>query len=65
MLVGPEGGRRANRGDPLEEAGPLSGRGGAGEYCVVEGLWGIEAVGAGGVWVRVFPGAMGCEVALP
>ena len=43
LLVGPDGGLGAQVRDPLEEAGSLTGGGGAGQDGVFEGLRGLQA----------------------
>ena len=43
LLVGPDRGLRAQVRDPLEEAGSLTGGGGAGQDGMFEGLRGLRA----------------------
>ena len=58
LLVTPEGGVRPYRGYPLKEVGSLNRRGGAGEYGVLKGLGGREAIRAGRVRIWVLPGGV-------
>jgi len=53
LLVGPDRGLGGQVRDPLEEAGSLTGGGGAGQDGMFEGLWGLRAEQAGGIGIRV------------
>jgi len=54
-LVGPDRGLRGQVSDLLEEAGSVTGRGGAGEDGMFEGQPGLRAQGTGGVSIRIVP----------
>jgi len=53
--LGPDWGLRSQVRDRLEEAGSLTGGGGAGQDGMFEGLWGLRAQRAGRVGIRVVP----------
>jgi len=55
LLVGPDWGPGGQVRDPLEEAGSLAGRGGAGQDGMFEGLWGLRAQRAGRVGIGIVP----------
>ena len=55
LLVGPDWGFWSQVRDPLEEAGSLTGGGGAGKDGMFEGLRGLEAQRAGRVGIRIAP----------
>jgi len=55
LLVGPDRGLGGQVRDPLEEAGSLTGGGGAGQDGMFEGLRSLLAERAGRVGIRVVP----------
>jgi len=55
LLVGPDRGLGGQVCDRLEEAGSLTGGGGAGEDGMFEGLPGLRAQRAGRVGIRIAP----------
>ena len=55
LLVGPEGGLRAQVRYLLEEMRSLSGERGAGDQGMLRGLWSFRAGGSCHVGIRVIP----------
>ena len=65
LLVGPDWGFRSQVRDPLEEAGSLTGGGGAGKDGMFEGLRGLEVQRAGLAGIRIAPRGVSRKVAFP
>ena len=65
LLVGPDRGLGVQVRDPLEEAGSLTGGGGAGEDGMFEGLRGLRAQRAGHVGIGIAPRGVSPEIAFP
>jgi len=65
LLVGPDRSLRGQVRDPLEEAGSLTGGGGAGQDGMFKGLRGLRAQGTGWVGIRIVPQGVSREVAFP
>jgi len=55
LLVEPAWGLRSHVRDPLEEAGSLTGGGGARQYGMLEGLQGLRVERAGFVGISIVP----------